>query len=231
MTRLTAGRLARLVLVLALPATTGCGFAQLASDEPERADWPLLALPPDVEMVPPRPTAAVRMRHALADAGTQDRFHPAFRAPFSSGLFSSVTYDVGGCAETTVDYFLDISLEVTNPPLGLSAIPGALTLGCLPFPWSRVHTATLHVRDGLGRDLGRTEVSGELTTVVWTPLLPLNLAVALLDSVLGVGPGSGLSPTRWESERIAFQEELVRVALARAHARFGFLSPERAARD
>lgn len=231
MTRLSPGRLARLFLALALPAMTGCGFAQLEGEGPERADWPLLGLPANVELVPPRPTAAVRFCNVVDDEDTQERLLSAFRPPVSSGLFSSVSYQVSDCAPTTADYVLEISLEVTDPGLGWSAVPGVLTLGCLPFPWSKVHTATLRVRDGDGRELGRTEAVGELTTVVWTPLLPLNAVASVLDGLLGVGAGSGLSPTRWDAQRIAFRENLVRVALARAHARFGFLSPDRAASD
>ena len=218
-----------LALLLLVPATSGCGAMLIQHGDVEQAVWPPTIDTPLDE----RPTALVRLVPPLGDADddtqSADDLIATFRAPFSAGLFSSVSYQVGiDHMATRADVVLDITITEVEEGMNPLAIIGCATLGILPIPLTEEHTARIRVRDGDGQLLGDVEATDRQTTVIWLPLSPVNMSVGFLVPV-GIGGVLGLNVHTFGELERAFTENLVRVALLRAHERFRFRRPARAA--
>jgi hypothetical protein len=85
--------------------------------------------------------------------------------------------------------------------------------------------ARVEVRDGSGRLLATAEVEDEVTTVLWLPLLPLNVLFAY-DHHQGIGRHLGLNFTLLHEEEVEMFVQLVRNALLTAHERVPFRRPD-----
>lgn len=210
------------VLLLLVPATSGCGAMLLQHGDIEEAAWPPAISTPLDE----RPTALVRLvpPHGDDDEDTQsaDDLIATFRAPFSAGMFSSVSYQVGtDHIASRADVILDITIVEVDEPLAWFHVVGCATLGILPIPLTESHTARLTVRDAEGGLLGDVEATNRQTTVIWLPLSALNMTVGFLVPV-GIGGVLGLNVHTFNQLERDFTENLVRVALLRAFERFGF---------
>lgn len=222
---MSAPRACLALLLLLAPATSGCGAMIIQHGDVPQVEWPPTVTTPLAE----RPTALVRLVSPHVDGddhtNTADDLMAAFRAPFSSGLFSSVSYQLGtDHIASRADVVLDISVSEADAPLRWYAVVGCATLGTLPIALTEEHSARIVVRDGDGVLLGEVEAKNRQTMLLWLPLSALNLSLGLVDPA-GIGDDLGLKVYAFPALERQLTENLVRVALLRAHERFGFRRP------